>query len=308
MENLSQSEFLEKFLTKSPEEVFFEASSLTRREKGRKVELCAIINAKSGSCPGDCKFCAQSARYKTGAKVYPLLPVSQVLEKAKLAKKHKVKRFSLVTSGIKPSKKELKEIAKLVETLAKEGVSVCASLGLLKKDEIAFLKDHGLSRLHCNLETSESFFPNICTTHSFKDKVKTILSAKAQGLSVCSGGIFGIGESWEDRLSLALSLRELDVDSIPVNFLIPIKGTPLEKMPLLKPFEALRIVALLRLILPEKDIRIAGGRLQVLKEFASWVFLAGANALMTGNYLTTSGNPFERDLEFLRMHELEVAC
>jgi biotin synthase len=301
------NEIKEKYFSqKDLYELLFFANSLRKKYKGNKVELCAIINAKSGKCPGDCIFCAQSSRYKTRIKIYPLLEAEEVVKHAKNAKSHKVKRFSIVTSGIKPSQKELKKIAKIVEETSKTGVNVCASLGILKEEEIAYLRDHGLSRLHCNLETSEDFFPKVCTTHSYHDKLKTLENAKKIGVSICSGGIFGIGENWEDRIKLALKLKEIEVDSIPLNFLIPIKGTPLENQPPLSPFEALRIIAIFRIILPEKDIRIAGGRLQVLKDFSSWIFLAGANALMTGNYLTTKGNPFENDLRFIKNHELEI--
>lgn len=298
--------FLKEFLNAEFEDLVFKAWGITRIYKGKRIELCAIINAKSGACPGDCKFCAQSSRYDTQTEVYPLLSVEEVLSKAKLAKENCVKRFSIVTSGIRLSKGDLKKVAKIIETLAKNEISVCASMGLLKKEELAYLRDFGLTRYHCNLETSERYFPKICTTHTFRDKLQTLEAAKSVGLSICSGGIFGIGETWEDRLYLALTLKNLEVDSIPVNFLIPIKGTPLENRSLLSPIEALKIVVLFRLILVDKDIRIAGGRLQVLKEFSSWIFLAGANALMTGNYLTTSGNPFERDLEFVKNHGLEV--
>ena len=299
-------EVLENFLKKDFYEVLCTANTLRRIYKGDVVELCAIVNAKSGACSGDCKFCAQSAKHKTGVKVYPLLEVKDIIPLAKKAKEDKVKRFSLVTSGIKLSKKEVLKLGEIIEKLISVGISLCASVGLISKEEIKYLKDCGLTRLHCNLETSEEFFPKICTTHSFYDKVKTLESAKEVGLSVCSGGIFGIGETWEDRLSLALTLKKLDVDSVPVNFLIPIKGTPLESTKMLEPFEALRIIAFLRLILPEKDIRIAGGRKQVLKDFSSWIFIAGANALMTGNYLTTKGVSFEEDLNFIKLHELYI--
>lgn len=288
-------------------DLLYEANSLREKYKGKRIELCAIINAKSGRCSEDCIFCAQSSRYKTNSPVYPLIKKDEILEKAKEAKKYKVKRFSIVISGKKSSNKELKKIAKYIEEIKKIGIHTCASLGLLEYDEICYLRDKGLERLHCNIETSERFFNKICTTHKFSDKIKTIDYAKRAGLSICSGGIFGMGESWIDRIDMANFLRDLNVDSVPINFLTPIVGTPLEKEKPLKPMEALRIIALFRFILPDKDIRICGGR-PLLKDFSSWIFIAGANALMTGNYLTTSGRHYSDDLSFLENHGLEVDC
>ncbi len=286
-------------------ELFFKANKIREKYKANKVELCAIINAKSGLCSEDCIFCAQSSRYNTNVPLYSLIDKNKIIEKAKEAKKYGVKRFSIVISGKKPSKKELFKIGDCIETMAKIGIYVCASLGLLDYDEIVYLRDRGLHRLHCNIETSESFFPKICTTHNFSQKIKTLQEAKKAGLSVCSGGIFGIGESWQDRVEMAEILKEINVDSIPINYLTPIKGTPLENMKIIAPLEALRIIALFRLILKDKDIRVCGGR-PLLKEFASWIFLAGANALMTGDYLTTKGISYSNDLAFIREHGLEV--
>lgn len=285
--------------------LIFKANSLREKYKGKKIELCAIINAKSGFCSEDCIFCAQSVRYKTNSPVYPLIHKDEIIEKAQEAKKYRVKRFSLVISGKKPLKKELRKIARYIEEIRKVGIHICASLGLLEYDEICYLKDMGLERLHCNIETSESFFNSICTTHKFSDKIKTLEHAKKAGLSICSGGIFGMGESWLDRVEMAKFLSDLNVDSVPINFLTPIAGTPLENKKPLKPMEALKIIALFRLMLPDKDIRICGGR-PLLKDFSSWIFLAGANALMTGNYLTTSGRHFSDDLNFIEAHGLEV--
>lgn len=286
-------------------DLVFQACSERKKYKGDKIELCAIVNAKSGKCSEDCIFCAQSSRYKTNASVYPLLDKYEVLKKAIDAKNHKVKRFSVVISGKRPSKKEIKKIGEILESLRKNEINTCASVGLLEYDEVCYLREHGLQRLHCNIETSERFFPKICTTHSFSDKLRTIESAKKAGLSVCSGGVFGMGEEWSDRVDMAYFLKKLDVDSIPINFLTPIKGTPLEAQHPLSPIEALKIIALLRLILPEKDIRVCGGR-PLLCEFSSWIFLAGANALMTGDYLTTTGRSYIDDIKFIENHGLEI--
>jgi len=304
-ENRLEDEIIQRIMQKDIYSVLFDANSIREKYKGSKIELCAIINAKSGRCSEDCIFCAQSSRYKTKAPTYPLVNEEKILEKALEAKKYRVKRFSIVISGRNPSKRELKKIGQAIEVIKKQGIGTCASLGLLNYDEVCFLRDCGLERLHCNLETSPSFFEKICRTHKFEDKVRTIEYGKKADISICSGGVFGMGESWHDRVELALFLRDLDIDSVPINFLHPIKGTPLEDREPLKPMEALRIISLFRSILPSKDIRICGGRL-LLGDFASWIFLAGANALMTGDYLTTSGRHFVDDLRFIENHGFEV--
>jgi len=286
-------------------DLIFTANAVRKKYRGDKVELCAIVNAKSGKCSEDCSFCAQSSRYKTDSPVYPLVDKDEILKKAIEAKKHKVKRFSIVISGKKPSKQEFKQIGETIEHLTKKEINTCASLGFLNYDELCYLRDCGLQRVHCNIESSEKFFPEICTTHSFSSKVQTLEQAKNAGLSICSGGVFGLGENWSDRVDMAYFLKELNVDSVPINFLIPIKGTPMEHRTPLSPIEALKIIALFRLILPQKDIRICGGR-QLLGEFSSWIFIAGANALMTGNYLTTQGRHYIDDLKFIENHGLEV--
>ncbi|KAF0143900.1 MAG: biotin synthetase [Nitrospirae bacterium] len=279
------------------------------REKFRtdSVDLCAIVNAKSGACPEDCSYCAQSSKSKAGIEVYPLIRKEVVLEKAKEAKEAGVKRFCIVTSGRRIGKAELFEIVTMVKKIRRIGLLPCATLGLLSKGELLFLKESGLERYHHNLETSERFFPAICRTHTYNDKLKTIEAAKSAGLSVCSGGIFGLGETWEDRIDMAFALKELDVNSIPVNFLIPVKGTSLGDMDMLYPFEALKIISLYRFLLPGKEIRICGGRMQVLGEFNSMVFIAGADSLLTGNYLTTTGRTFKDDLRLIKDYGLRLA-
>lgn len=278
------------------------------REKFRtdSVDLCAIVNAKSGACPEDCSYCAQSSKSKAGIEVYPLIRKEVVLEKAKEAKEAGVKRFCIVTSGRRIGKAELFEIVTMVKKIRRIGLLPCATLGLLSKGELLFLRESGLERYHHNLETSERFFPEICRTHTYNDKLKTIEAAKSAGLSVCSGGIFGLGETWEDRIDMAFALKELDVNSIPVNFLIPVKGTSLGDMDMLYPFEALKIISLYRFLLPGKEIRICGGRMQVLGEFNSMVFIAGADSLLTGNYLTTTGRTFKDDLKLIKDYGLRV--
>ena len=286
--------------------LFSHASGMRERYRGRKVDLCSIINAKSGSCSEDCSYCAQSAKSRAGIPAYPLVSEGGVLEKASEAKNAGVRRFCIVTSGRKAGKGELKQIASMVARVRGIGLLPCATLGLLDRDELSLLKDSGLERYHHNLETSERFFPHICSTHTYSDKIRTIEAAKSLGLSLCSGGIFGIGEAWQDRIEMALALRALDVDSVPINFLIAVKGTAMESRESLHPLEALKIVSLYRFALPQKEIRACGGRRQVLGEFNSMVFMAGADSLLTGNYLTTTGTPYEDDLKLIKLYGLEV--
>lgn len=286
--------------------LFASATKIRERFRGKKVDLCAIVNAKSGACSEDCFYCAQSARSKADIPVYPLVDKDVVMEKAREAKDAGVKRFCIVTSGRKAGEKELREIASMLGEVRKIGLLPCATLGLLNGDELSMLRESGLERYHHNLETSERFFPAICTTHTWRDKIRTVEAAKSAGLSVCSGGIFGLGESWQDRADMALALRNLEVDSVPINFLIAVRGTPLGERERLHPFEAFKIISFYRFMLPEKEIRVCGGRRQVLGEFNSMVFMAGADSLLTGNYLTTTGTTFEDDLRLIREYGLEV--
>ncbi len=276
------------------------------REEGgrRRIELCAITNAKSGLCPEDCKFCAQSARHKAQAPIYPLKSREILVEEARRAKEMGAERFSIVTSGRALGWREVREVAEAVrEIREKVGIKVCASLGMIEKEKLLFLKEAGLSRYHHNIETSPEYFPKVVTTHTLEEKLRVIRDAKEIGLEVCSGGIIGMGESWEDRVNMAFLLRELEVDSVPLNFLIPIKGTPFEHMELISAEDALRTVAIFRLILPDKAIRLCGGREKVLGDFQGLAFLAGADAMMIGGYLTVRGREAEEDRKLAREAE-----
>lgn len=286
--------------------LFSAAGEIREKFRRNRVDLCSIISAKSGACSEDCSYCAQSSQSKAEISVHPLLKENEIMGKALEAKEGGVRRFCIVTGGRKTGQEELRKIASVVGKVRGLGLLPCATLGLLEKDELSMLRDSGLERYHHNLETSERFFPRICSTHTYGDKLKTIEAAKAVGLSVCSGGIFGLGESWQDRIDMALALRELNVDSVPVNFLIPVKGTPMGNTTPLHPFEALKIISLFRFMLPDKAVRVCGGRRQVLGEFNSMVFMAGADALLTGNYLTTTGTTYEDDLRLIRQYGLEV--
>ena len=289
----------------SPIEKFYqflsEANRLKFRHFGNFVETCAILNAKSGSCPSDCKFCAQSSHFNLKIKVYPLLSEKELLNRALSAFDLGIDRFSFVTSGVSPTKEDLKVIGKVIERLKSERpeCKVCASLGQMDREELSFLKSCGLDRYHHNLETSREFYPKISTVQKWEDRYKTVLTAKEVGLSTCCGGIFGLGESKEDVVSLIESLRELSVDSIPVNFLHPIKGTPLEDADYLTPLKCLRILTAIRLSIPKAEIRVCGGRERNLRELQP-LSLFPANALMVGNYLTTKGRSLKDDYQMIK--------
>ena len=287
--------------------LFAAASRIREHFRGRSADLCSIVNAKSGACPEDCSYCAQSSRSRADIPVYPLMQEDAVMAKTHEAKAAGVRRFCIVTSGRKVGRSELEAIASMIGKVRRIGLLPCATLGLLGRDELSLLNDSGLERYHHNLETSERFFSEICSTHTHGDKIRTIEAARAAGLSVCSGGIFGLGETWEDRIDMAFALRDLAVDSVPINFLIPVSGTVLEGRERLHPLEALKIISLYRFVLPEREIRVCGGRRQVLGEFNSMVFMAGADSLLTGNYLTTTGCTYEDDLRLIRHHGLEAA-
>jgi biotin synthase len=281
-------------------DLFCAANRIRRHFRGNAADLCAIVNAKSGRCPEDCTYCAQSSRSTATIASYALLEESTVTEKAKEAKRGGAKRFCIVTSGKRVSGRELEKIALMIASVKSLGLLPCATLGLLNKEDLLLLKTAGLERYHNNLESSERFFPRICTTHSYEDKLQTIRNAGAAGLSVCSGGIFGLGETWQDRIDMAFAPREIGPDSVPINFLTPIRGTELGRSKPLAPLEALKIISIYRFILPEREIRICGGRLQILGEFNAFIFFAGADGLLIGNYLTTLGRGYQEDLDLIR--------
>lgn len=293
-------------LVSLPDSAIYELLAVTeqvrRRHKGSEVNLCSIVNAKSGLCKEDCSFCAQSAKYSTGAPAYPMADAETLLNAARSAVADGAREFSIVTSGTRIEKEG--DVVALETALAymKEHVQMerCASLGIMNRETLTRLKDAGLQSYHHNLETSRSFFPKICTTHKYDDDVEAVKTAKALGLFVCCGGVFGLGESWEDRIELGLTFAELDVDSIPVNFLNPRPGTPLEGAANLTPLECLRIIALMRLMLPSKDIVVCGGRNVNLRDLQPLIFAAGANGMMIGNYLTTPGRDVKDDMQMIR--------
>ena len=271
-----------------------------------EVDLCTIMNAKSGRCTEDCKFCAQSAHYKTNVKEYELVSKEAALKLAKENENEGVNRFSLVTSGRGQTGSDFEKILDIYEELKKKiKLDLCASLGILSYDKLVKLRTKGITMYHHNLETSREYYKNICSTHSYDERLNTINSAKRAGMVICSGGIIGLGESMVDRINLAFQLRDLGVKSIPVNVLNPIKGTPLENAESLSQDEILKTIAIIRFVNPKAYIRLAGGRNRI-DEFGKNCFNAGANATITGNYLTTSGNKIKDDRKMVSELNMEV--
>ncbi len=278
-----------------------EARRLKEAVFGVRIETCAILNAKSGRCPSDCKFCAQSQLWSTKAPVYPLLSEEELFQAAEKAFKAGIDRFSFVVSGIKLGAKDLERLLRVIERLRKtypEG-RWCASLGQLDRTALEELKAAGLSRYHHNLETAPSFYPRISSRQNWWDRLRTAERVKEAGLSLCCGGLFGLGEPEEAVLELAQILRDLEVDSVPVNFLHPIPGTPLEGACYLSPQKCLRILVALRFILPQAELRLCGGREYNLRELQA-LALFPANALMVGNYLTTQGRNLAQDARLIQ--------
>jgi len=286
------------------DELLEETGKVRSETFGNEIDLCAIVNIKSGRCTMDCRFCAQSRHYAAAVESYPLVSAEELAAETHKLWNQNIRRIGWVSSGRSPSEEEVNSIIEAASTLiaaANENQLCCASLGQLDTPALSRLKEAGFCRYHHNLETSERFYPSVCTTQHWRDRRATVERVKKLGWSVCSGGLFGLGETWEDRWQLALTLKELEVDSVPINFLNPIAGTPLAGQTLLSPDEALRITALFRLMLPKATIRICGGRpaIFVQREQDELLFRAGANALMTGTYLTTSGISPEKDREML---------
>lgn len=307
---LSEREALAILNASQSEMAYFFAGAQMIRERyfGSNIELCSITNAKSGRCSENCSFCAQSVHYQTEAPVYPLRSKDEIVASAKQAEKEGSGCFGIVTSGTRPEPgKELEEIlAAIREISTTTSIPPSASLGILDAETARQLAEAGCVTYHHNLETARSFFPEVCTTHPYDLDVETVKVAKQSGMAVCCGGIFGLGESLEQRLELAMTLRELEVDSVPMNFLNPVAGTPLEGSHALTPMDCLRTVALFRHILPDRKISVCGGRETNLREFQSWIFLAGASGMMIGNYLTTTGRDSEKDMQLIKDAEVKA--
>ncbi|SHJ48735.1 biotin synthase BioB [Tepidibacter formicigenes] len=273
---------------------------------GNKVDLCTIINAKSGRCSEDCKYCSQSAHYNTGVKEYPLLSYDEVLKRALDMEKKGVHRFSLVTSGRGIEGDDFEKILDIYRKLSKDtNLNLCASHGIITYDQALKLKEAGVSMYHHNLETSSNNYENICTTHTYRDRVNTIKNCIKAGLDICCGGIIGMNEGMEDRVKMAFEIKNLNIKSIPINILNPIKGTPFENIKALSPIEILKTMAIYRYIIPDSYIRYAGGRI-ALKDKQNIGFRSGVNSALVGDYLTTIGSDIEKDKEMIICEGLEI--
>ena len=297
-----------EFLLTVDESLLFEGTQKIREAQfGNEVQLCAIINAKSGKCDMDCTFCSQSRYNSTKIDEYPMMQEAELTKQIEEITKNGDCRCSVVTSG---GKLTGEDVEGLVETVAKidfgKKSPMCASLGRLTPKELKNLKEAGVIRLHHNLEASKEFYPEICSTQTWDQRLKTVKAAQEAGMDICSGGLFGLGESWQDRISLALTLRELNVDSVPINFLYSHEGTPMCHEKKLSASEALRIIAVYRCLLPKAILRICGGRSHVLGNRQPELFQAGANGIMTGNYLTVTGSQYDLDLEMIAKLGLKI--
>ncbi len=272
-------------------------------------DLCTIVNGKCGRCSEDCKYCAQSAHYHASCpESYPLLSTEKLLEGARHNDAQGVLRYSIVTSGKRLSDQEIEKVCESIRTIRKEtSIKVCVSFGLLNEEQFTRLKEAGASRVHCNLESSARYFKEVCTTHTYEEKIETLKAAKRAGLSICSGGILGLGETMEDRIDMVLTARELGVTSIPMNLLNPIPGTPYEHNRPLTNEEACRCAALFRFLIPDASIRLAGGR-GLLEDKGKACFQSGANAAISGDMLTTAGITVETDQKLLKELGFEARC
>ncbi|SJZ32524.1 biotin synthase BioB [Selenihalanaerobacter shriftii] len=278
------------------------SKKITDKFTDGEIDFCSIVNAKSGSCSEDCKFCAQSAHYDVEVTDYSMLLEDEIIEKAKKKEEQGADHFGIVTSGKGViSDGEVQKLIKVIKRLNQEtDLKVCLSLGTLSKKAAEELAGSGLNRYHHNLETSRSYFSEICTTHNYQERVETVANVKEVGLEICCGGIIGLGESFADRIEMAFELKRLDVDSVPINILNPVEGTPLEDNERLEPLEILKTIAIFRFILPDKLIRYGGGREDNLRDLQSLGVLAGVNGLLIGNYLTTKGREATEDIQMIK--------
>ena len=281
------------------EELCAAADEIRRRFCGNTFDICTIVNGKCGRCSEDCKYCAQSAHYAARVEEHPLLGTDEIVEQARYNAERGVLRYSIVTSGRSLGDAEVDQVCRSIQAVRERvGIQVCVSFGLLGESQFRKIRQAGATRAHCNLETSRRYFPSVCTTHTYDQKIETLRAAKRAGLSVCSGGIMGLGETMEDRIDMALTIRELGVRSVPVNFLNPIPGTPYEKNPPLGDGEKRRIAAVYRFLLPDASIRLAGGR-GLIGDRGEACFRSGANAAISGDMLTTAGITIETDMSLL---------
>ena len=296
---LNRSDDLSFLLTADLDDLKTYADKLRKKFCGNKVDLCTIISGREGNCGENCKFCAQSARSNAKCDRHDFLDSDTIYNMAKSNQAEGVDRFGIVDSGYGPGKADFEKIIAVLERMHKDlKIELCCSLGFMSSEQFRRLHMAGVTAIHNNIETSRRFFPHICTTHTFDDKIENIKRAQAEGLTVCSGGIIGMGENWDDRIDMALTLSELGIKSIPINSLMPIKGTPLENLKRISEDDILRTITIFRFINPEADIRLAGGRALMADKGRS-AFESGASASITGNMLTTSGSTIAADRKML---------
>lgn len=304
---LSRKDNMQDFISANLQELCCGADRIREALCGKHVDLCTIINGRSGKCSEDCKFCAQSGHHCTGIEEYPFLDVDTIVADCQRNAAQGVHRYSIVTAGKALSGKDFEAALAAYHRMNEEcDIELCASHGLLTKEQFQKLWDSGVRMYHENIETSRRYFLSICTTHTYEDKIHCIQTAQQIGFRICSGGIIGMGETWEDRIDMALSLSELKVDSIPINALMPIPGTPFENLPSLTEEEILRTIAIFRFINPDADVRLAAGR-ALMKNSGKEAFRSGANATITGNLLTTSGSNIANDFAMLSQLGLDTA-
>jgi biotin synthase len=287
-------------------DLFYTAHKVRRHFHGNRVTFCSILPTKFGNCSEDCKFCAQSGHFETGIQPHPMMGGDEVAQACEDARDRGASAFGIVNSGRGPTKREWPKIMEAVHAMKKvDGICHCATLGTLTEEQAQDLKAAGVRRINHNLETSKEFYPQIVTTHAWQERVDTVRLAQRVGLETCCGCIFGMGETIEDRVSLAFSLKQLNPSVVPLNFLFPIPGTPLEAATKLRPLEILKIIAVMRLILPRQDLKIAGGREKNLRDLQSWMFYVGGTSALIGNYLATAGRPNSEDLQMIEDLELQ---
>ncbi len=285
--------------------LLYAADTIRQAYKANLIKLCSIVNAKSGRCSMDCAFCAQSVHWKSPIEVYPFLSEEAILTKAS-ATNGRATTFSIVTAGAHLTDTEFTSVLSMVPRLQSEtDMQICVSIGMCTAEQLQLLYDSGIRHFHHNLETARSYSTSIRTTRHYDEDIAMIQAAQKHHLTPCVGGIFGMGESWEQRIELAVTIRDLGIDSIPLNFLDARPNTPLEHYPPLAALEALHIIAVYRFMFPSADIRIAGGRIKTLGHLQPFIFLAGANGMLIGDYLTTHGRSIEDDMHMLEQLELE---
>ena len=287
-------------------EILRAATHMRRGYFGDSITLCSILNAKSGACGEDCAFCAQSSFHGTAVQPFGLCTKEAIIQAYQAAKEYPISHFGVVTSGRALKTSDINDLCEAIRSSPDSDVDWCASLGCLSKDQLKILKAAGLKRFHHNLETAESFYPTICSTHLYADRLATVRAVRELGMEICCGGVLGMGESLEQRVELALALAGEQVDSIPLNFLIAIKGTPLERQEPMRPLDMIRSIAMFRLVNPQAEIRVCAGRLH-LRDLQSMIFYAGATGMMTGPLLTVAGRNLEEDLQMLKDLEISYA-